>query len=102
MTLLTVLVMMVTLDDARKVLEEGARSKEGDQRRETAVALSLTSAKDRSISLLEEMLKDKDYLVRVAAVETLGELNDVSRIGLLKERLNDEVPEVAFAAAKAL
>ncbi len=47
-------------------------------------------------------MTDKDYQVRVAAVDTLGELNDKKRLGLLKSALSDEVPEVAFAAAKAL
>ena len=89
-------------DDARKVLADGAHSKEGDQRRETAVALSLIPAKDGSAALLEGLLTDKDYLVRVAAVDTLGELNDKSRVSLLRKALGDDVPEVTFAAAKAL
>ena len=89
-------------EDARKVLTDGAHSKEGDQRRETAVALSLIPAKDPAAGLLETLLTDKDYVVRVAAVDTLGELNDKGRVGLLRKALSDEVPEVTFAAAKAL
>ena len=90
------------VDDARKVLTDAAHSKEGDQRREAAQVLSLVPAKDPAAALLEEMLGDKDYLVRVAAVDTLGELNDKTRVKLLKAALADPVPEVAFAAAKAL
>jgi HEAT repeat protein len=89
-------------DDARKALTEGAHNKEGDQSRETALALSLVPAKDPAASLLEGLLTDKDYLVRVAAVDTLGELNDKTRVELLRTALEDDVPEVAFAAAKAL
>lgn len=84
------------------MLSDAAHGKDGDERRETALALSLVYAKDPAASLLDEMLRDKDYLVRVAAVDTLGELNDKSRLGLLKTALSDDVPEVAFAAAKAL
>jgi HEAT repeat protein len=88
--------------DARKVLTEGAHAKEGDQRRETAIAMSLISAKDSAASLIETMLTDKDYQVRVAATETLGEWNDAKRLPLLRNMMQDDVPEVAFAAAKAL
>ncbi len=90
------------IDDARKVLTDASRAKEGDQRRETAVALSLVASKDPVANLLEELVKDKDYQVRVAALNSMGELNDKTRIPLLKTALNDDVPEVAFAAAKAL
>lgn len=89
-------------DDARKALTEAAQSKEGDERREAALALSLVPARDPASALLNAMLTDKDYMVRVAAIDTLGELHDKSRIALLKNALADEVPEVSFAAAKAL
>jgi HEAT repeat protein len=91
-----------TVEDARKVLAQAAHNKEGDERREAALALSLVPAKDPAAALLDELVKDKDYQVRVAAVDTLGELNDKSRVDLIKSALNDDVPEVAFAAAKAL
>jgi len=87
---------------ARQVLEEGAKSKEGDMRRETAVAMSLLPARDKAADLIDALLEDKDYQVRMAATETLGEWNDRSRVKLLLARLNDDVPEVAFAAAKGL
>lgn len=89
-------------DEARKTLADAAHHKEGDQRREAALALSLVPARDPSADLLKDMLTDKDYLVRIAAVDTLGELNDKTRVNLLKAALADDVPEVAFAAAKAL
>lgn len=91
-----------TVEDARKLLSDAAHAKEGDQRKETAIALSLVPARDPAAALLEQLLKDKDYMVRSAAVDSLGELNDKTRVILMKEMLNDEVPEVAFGAAKAL
>jgi HEAT repeats len=90
------------MDKARQAITDAAHNREGDQRREAALALSLAPAKDRVVALLDELITDKDYQVRVAAVDTLGELNDKSRVGLVKGALADEVPEVAFAAAKAL
>ncbi len=90
------------INDARQALTEAAHNKEGDVRRETALALSLVPAKDPSVALLDSLVADKDYTVRVAAVDTLGELDDKSRLDLVKTALRDEVPEVAFAAAKAL
>jgi HEAT repeat protein len=100
--LLSLSLSSAQIDDARKTLTDAAHGKEGDARREVAIALSLIASKDPAAALIEDLLKDKDYLVRVAAVDTLGELNDKSRIPLLKTALSDDVPEVAFAAAKAL
>src|SRR3954447_17147407 len=91
-----------TIHDARQLLTEAAHNKEGDLRREAALSLSLVAAKDPVAALLDHLVTDKDYQVRVAALDTLGELNDRSRVDLIKTALGDEVPEVAFAAAKAL
>jgi len=90
------------IEDARKALTDAAHSKEGDVRREAALALSLVPVKDSTVALLDRLVMDKDYRVRVASVDTLGELNDRARVGLVKAALRDQVPEVAFAAAKAL
>ncbi|MFL6448957.1 MAG: HEAT repeat domain-containing protein [Bryobacteraceae bacterium] len=98
----TACIWAAPVDDARQALTDAARSKEGDQRREAALALSLVPAKDPVVNLLDRLVTDKDYQVRVATVDTLGELNDKSRVTLVKSALNDEVPEVVFAAAKAL
>lgn len=90
------------IKDAHQALTEASHNKEGDVRREAALALSLVPAKDSTLALLDSLVKDKDYTVRVAAIDTLGELDDRSRLELVKAALRDEVPEVAFAAAKAL
>src|SRR3954454_14008902 len=91
-----------TVDEARQELKQAAHNKEADQRREAALALSLVPAKDPASALLDQLVTDKDYQVRVAAVDTLGELNDKKRTALVRMALSDNVPEVAFAAAKAL
>ena len=100
--LLAVGLWAAPVDDARRALTDAAHSKEGDQRREAALALSLVPAKDPAVALLNQLAKDKDYQVRVAAIDTLGDLNEKRRIDLIRSALKDDVPEVAFAAAKAL
>lgn len=89
-------------DDARKILTDAAGHKEGNTRREAAVALSLLPAADPASQLLNTLMTDKDYLVRIAAIESLGEIRDAKRVDLVKKALEDEVPEVIFAAAREL
>jgi HEAT repeat protein len=88
--------------DARTVLQAGAAEAEPDARRELAIALSLISSRDPSAQLLETLATDKDHLVREAAITSLGELGDRRKLNAVKSALNDEVPEVVFAAARAL
>lgn len=87
---------------ARAVLTEAAGDKEADVRRETAVALSLISSRDQVAGLLTTLLKDKDYTVREAAILSIGELNDSKLAAAVLPSLKDDVPEVAFAAARTL
>jgi HEAT repeat protein len=87
---------------ARAVLERGAGDPEPDARREVAVALGLLSRRDPSTKLLEKLAADKDHLVREAALVSIGELRDPRLAKLALESLEDDVPEVAFAAARTL
>ena len=48
------------------------------------------------------MLEDKDVEVRLAAVASLSEIRKKAVTNSTSETLEDEVPEVSFAAAKAL
>jgi HEAT repeat protein len=89
-------------EQARGVLRDGFVEKAPDKRREVAVALSMVPSKDPTTELLASSLRDKDVLVRQAAIESLAELGDKGRYPLLKAALADEVPEVAYAAARAL
>lgn len=65
-------------------------------------ALSLATDRDPMQARLEEMLQDKDVGVRLAVVSSLAELKTKAAVAALKRALNDDVPEVSFAAAKAL
>ena len=89
-------------EQARTVLRDGFIEKSPEKRREVAVALSMVPAKDQVADLLASLAKDKDVLVRQAALESLVDLGDRARYPLIKEALQDSVPEVTYAAARAL
>jgi len=87
---------------ARAVLAIGATDNDPEVRREVAVAFSLNRSNDPSFSTLQLLLADKDYLCREAALATVGQLGDPKLAALVRPALEDEVPEVMFAAARAL
>jgi len=87
---------------ARSILEQGAADGDPDVRREVALALGLTSRRDSSTALLVKLAADKDHLVREAALVSIGELKDPKLAKPAETALDDEVPEVAFAAARTL
>lgn len=87
---------------ARTVLRQGASDKDPETRREVAVALSLISSRDSAVSLLESLARDKDHTVRRAAIDSIGELGDRNLAKLVAPALDDDVPEVVFAAARTL
>jgi HEAT repeat protein len=64
--------------------------------------LSLIAARDPASALLVQLTKDKDYLVRTAAIGSIAELRDLKMAGAVEAALEDPVPEVVFAAARAL
>ena len=65
-------------------------------------ALGLVSAREPYLSQLEAMLDDKDVEVRLAAITSLVDLKSSRTVPALRKALDSEVPEVSFAAAKAL
>lgn len=87
---------------ARALLKKGALEPDPNTRREVAVALSLIATRDPAAGLLETLVQDKDFLVREAALVSVGELRDQAAIKSVQEALQDDVPEVAFAAARTL
>lgn len=87
---------------ARETLEVGVKESDPIVRREVALALGLLGKRDKSVSYLETLMTDKDVQVRVAAIGSLADLQDHASIPSLRKALDDDVPEVAFAAAKAL
>ncbi len=86
----------------RDILEQAAKDKNPDVRKEAVVAVSLVGARERILEYLGSMLADHDVPVRVGVVSTLGEFKDKRTVPLLQKALEDPVPEVAFAAGKAL
>ena len=90
------------VERARAVLAAGAADKEPEIRRETAVAFSLSSSKDASFVFLEKLLADKDAMCREAAITSIGQLREPKLADLIRPALEDDVPEVMFAAARAL
>jgi HEAT repeat protein len=93
-----------TVQKCRTILSDAANDHNPDVRKGAAEALSLVGVKDVAVELLPPLLDDHDVTVRVAAVNTLGDLkeNKTFVIPLLKKALADPVPEVDFSAAKVL
>jgi HEAT repeat protein len=87
---------------AIEILQHGASDKEPGTRRQVALALSLSRSSTPVVRVLETLVTDSDYLVRIAALDTIGELGDRKLARLAQPRLSDDVPEVMFAAARAL
>ena len=77
-------------------------AKNPDTRKQAVIALSLASSQGALFDQLEQMLQDKDVEVREAVVASLGEAKSKSATAALHKAMEDEVPEVSFAAAKVL
>ncbi len=86
----------------KAILTEALNEKNPDIRKEAVTALSLASTGEPWRTELEKMLDDKDIPVRLTVVASMSELKDARAIVALKRALKDEVPEVSFAAARAL
>ena len=84
------------------ILQRALTAKNPETRKQAVVALSLASGRGTLFGQLEGMLQDKDVEVRQAVVASLSDVKTASATATLKKALEDEVPEVSFAAAKAL
>jgi HEAT repeat protein len=82
------------------ILRQALAASNPDTRRQAVLALSIVGA--RFVSVLQGMLQDKDVQVRLATVESLADVKSKRATAALRMALDDEVPEVTFAAAKAL
>src|SRR5579864_482320 len=89
-------------DRARSFLEESLKDKNPDTRKHAVQALGLVSPREPYISELESMLDDKDVEVKLATITSLVDLKNRRTVSALRKALDSEVPEVSFAAAKAL
>ena len=84
------------------LLNDALQDKNPDVRKDAAESLSLVPVNRKTLQQLNSMLNDRDVAVRVAVVTTVAEFKDKRAVPLLKKALADPVPEVDFAAAKAL
>ncbi len=91
-----------TQDRARGVLADSLKDKNPDTRIHAVQALGLVSPSEPYLSQLEAMLDDKDMLVRLATITSLVDLKNKRTVPTLLKALDSDVPEVSFAAAKAL
>src|SRR5580704_4310913 len=89
-------------DQAWSIITDALQDKNPDTRVQAVQSMGLIGVHEPYISTLNGMLDDKDVQVRVATVTSLVDLKNKGTIPILKKALNDEVPEVSFAAAKAL
>lgn len=84
------------------VLRTGLTEKNPERRRQAVTAIGSIGLDNDAIQLVESALRDSDSLVRQTAAAELGQMKARQSIPALKTALDDEWPEVAFAAAKAL
>ena len=89
-------------EKCRDILQGALADKNPDTRKQAVVALSLAASGDPFFDWLNAALQDRDVEVRLAAVASLGDLKSKRGIAALHKALQDPVPEVSFAAAKAL
>jgi HEAT repeat protein len=89
-------------DRCNDLLKQALENKNPDTRKQAVVALSLAATDAPAFVKLDGMLQDKDVEVRMAAVASLAEVKTDSAIAALRRALEDDIPEVSFAAAKAL
>jgi HEAT repeat protein len=83
-------------------ISDALQDKNPDTRVQAVQSMGLIGAHEPYTTSLAAMLEDKDVEVRVAVVASLVDLKNKGTVPVLKKALNDEVPEVSFAAAKAL
>jgi HEAT repeat protein len=93
---------LTTAERAHVILDEALKARNPDTRKVAVQALGLIGSREPYESQLKTMLQDRDVPVRIAVVASMLDLKDKDTVPTLREALNDKVPEVRFAAAKAL
>src|SRR3954451_24463806 len=86
--------------EALRLLDESLSDKDSEHRQQALAALSTVEASDTAaLERAMTALHDKDVLVRRAAALALGNMKATAALPNLKEALDDDSPEVSFAAA---
>jgi HEAT repeat protein len=88
--------------ECSEILQHALHSGNPDTRKQAVVALSLAAGRGPLFEQLTEMLQDKDVEVRQAVVASLADVKSAGATASLHKALADDVPEISFAAAKAL
>jgi HEAT repeat protein len=91
-----------TQNRARSLLTASLQDKNPETRTHAVESLGLASATEPWLSQLEAMIEDKDVDVRLATIASLVDLRSKRTVSTLRKALDSSVPEVSFAAAKAL
>jgi len=84
------------------MLVAGINDEKAEQRTEAITALGAIGPQPRAVRLIEDTLKDTDSYVREVAATTLGKMKSRHSIPRLRNALDDNAPEVVFAAARSL
>jgi HEAT repeat protein len=87
---------------AWKLLEEGARARNGERRAKTIRALGSLGAEPTAVELAEAGLADQEPDVRVAAARVLGEMASIGSVPKLVAATRDKKISVSLAAAHSL
>src|SRR5664279_6535610 len=85
-----------------EILQHSLDAGNPETRKQAVMALSLASGRGALFDQLVQMLEDKDVEVRQAVVASLADVKSERATAALRKALEDAVPEVSFAAAKAL
>jgi HEAT repeat protein len=88
--------------DAWDVLRDDIRSNRKTRRTTAIAALAVIGSRPDVLAVLEEALQDRDATVRKTAAIALGDLQAQASKPALRARLDDDSPEVEFAAANSL
>ncbi|MGO8793794.1 MAG: HEAT repeat domain-containing protein [Candidatus Sulfotelmatobacter sp.] len=95
--------LLESVDQARSILREGVEAKDPVVRVQAITAVGMIGVHELVLTRLEDLLHDKNIRVRLAAVRALADLASPHSVEPLRRVLQEEkVPEVVFAAAKAL
>src|SRR5215467_3018614 len=89
-------------ETARDILKKGMADSNPERRKLVAVAMSLSGPDTDATPLLITAVQDKDVQVSVAACASLGEMKEKKAVPVLQQALDGDIPEVGFAAARAL